>query len=80
MLEDSQPPHITTTTEGSGYVLTCECLWTRFCPTRLDMRAQRVVHRHKCKGPKVEKAKHAPRAPHAATWDDREGATWIDKL
>ena len=79
MLEDSRPPHITLTHEGSGYVLTCECRWTRFCPTRLDADAQRVVHKHKCRGSKVKPAQTARRAA-SASWDSREGSTWIDSL
>jgi hypothetical protein len=71
---------ITLTAEGSGYVLTCVCQWTRFAATRPDADTQRYDHAKKCKGPKVEKAKPAPRAPHSVKWDDREGATWIDQL
>ena len=71
---------ITITAEGSGYVLTCECQWTRFCATRPAMDAQRHEHAKKCKGPKSKPEPKSARPASRMTWGDREGATWIDSL
>lgn len=70
---------ITLTAEGSGYVLTCECRWTRYSATRPDADAQRHDHAKKCKGPKVKPEPKVTRSARAS-WDDRDGATWIDQL
>lgn len=79
-MHDAHPP-ITTTAEGGGHVVTCgDCQWTRFLATYGDALAAVADHAKKCKGPKVEKAKPAPRATSSGKWDDREGATWIDQL
>ena len=71
---------ITTTAEGGGYVLTCECQWTRFCATWPDADVGRHDHAKKCKGPKVAPAPKSARPASRVKWDDREGATWIDSL
>ena len=75
----SMHPPIHVTAEGGGYVLTCECDWTRYEVTRPGADAARRDHAPKCKGPKVKPEPTVRRAT-SVSWDDREGATWIDSL
>ena len=73
-------PTITRTSEASGFVLTCECQWTRFYATRAAADVGAAEHPMKCKGPKPKPEPKPARPASRATWDDREGATWIDSL
>lgn len=72
-------PDLTITNEGGGHVLTCECGWLRYFAKRGEAEAFRVEHAAKCKG-KAEKAATPVARRSGATWDNREGATWIDQL
>lgn len=78
-MHDAHPPVIILTAEASGYVLTCECQWTRYERTRPAADDARREHARKCKGPKVKPEPKVTRSARAS-WDDREGATWIDSL
>jgi hypothetical protein len=74
------PDQPSVTAEGGGFVLDCaDCGLTRFYAVRAQADAGRREHIAKCKGPKV-KPEATPRRAPAASWDDREGATWIDSL
>lgn len=73
-------PVITRTREGGGTVLTCEaCQWIKFRWSDADADADQSEHAKKCKGAPEKKPEAAPKRS-AAKWNDREGATWIDKL
>ena len=73
-------PSITITAEGGGFVLSCECEWTRYCATRAQVETGRVEHAKKCSGPKAAPEPARAKPASRVTWDDREGATWIDSL
>lgn len=73
-------PQPSVTAEGGGFVLDCAaCGLARFHATRAHADTDRREHADKCKGPKNKPEQTARRAT-SASWDDREGATWIDSL
>ncbi len=70
----------TTTTEGGGYVVTCECHWLKFAADEQHAAKYRREHEKTCKGPKVKAEPDAPKPRAKTDWNGREAATWIDKL
>lgn len=73
------PAEVHITPESGGHTVTCACSWLRWFPARPDADAGQREHAKKCKGAPVKRESAAPKRA-AAKWDDREGATWIDKL
>ena len=73
------PPIITKTAESGGVVLTCECGWLRWFTSDAPSSGHGDAHAKKCSGAREPKTNAAPKRA-ASKWNEREGATWIDKL
>ena len=73
------PRTIVTTAEGGGIVKSCECGWFRWFAGPVVAAETSTTHAAKCKGAPEKPAPATPKRA-ASKWNDREGATWIDKL